>query len=53
MLVDLARNDLGRIAEKTTVNVSTFMDVELFSHVMHIVSEVRAKLSSKENIFLL
>jgi len=51
MLVDLARNDLGRIAEKTTVNVSTFMDVELFSHVMHIVSEVRAKLSSKENIF--
>ena len=51
MLVDLARNDLGRIAEKATVNVSTFMDVELFSHVMHIVSEVRAKLSSKENIF--
>ncbi len=51
MLVDLARNDLGRIAEKATVDVSTFMDVEMFSHVMHIVSEVRAKLSSKENIF--
>ena len=51
MLVDLARNDLGRIAEKATVNVSTFMDVEMFSHVMHIVSEVRAKLSIRENIF--
>jgi len=51
MLVDLARNDLGRIAEKATVNVSTFMNVEMFSHVMHIVSEVRAKLSRSENIF--
>lgn len=51
MLVDLARNDLGRIAEKATVNVSTFMNVEMFSHVMHIVSEVRARLSRKENIF--
>lgn len=51
MLVDLARNDLGRIAEKATVNLSTFMSVEKFSHVMHIVSEVRAKLNRKENIF--
>jgi len=51
MLVDLARNDLGRIAEKATVNVSTFMNVEMFSHVMHIVSEVRARLSRRENIF--
>jgi len=51
MLVDLARNDLGRIAEKATVNISKFMSVERFSHVMHIVSEVRAKLAHKENIF--
>ena len=51
MLVDLARNDLGRIAQKATVNVSTFMNVEMFSHVMHIVSEVRARLSRRKNIF--
>ena len=51
MLVDLARNDLGRIAETATVNLSIFMSVEKFSHVMHIVSEVRAKLNRNENIF--
>ena len=51
MLVDLARNDLGRIAKKATVNISTFMEVEKFSHVMHIVSEVKAKLNHKEDIF--
>lgn len=51
MLVDLARNDLGRIAKKATINISTFMDVERFSHVMHIVSEVKAKLNNKEDIF--
>ena len=51
MLVDLARNDLGRIAKKGTVRISTFMGVEKFSHVMHIVSEVRAKLNRKEDIF--
>ncbi len=51
MLVDLARNDLGRIAKKATVKVSTFMNVERFSHVMHIVSEVKAKLNPTEDIF--
>ncbi|KUG29824.1 anthranilate synthase, aminase component [hydrocarbon metagenome] len=44
MLVDLGRNDLGRIAAPGTVKVEKFMDVERFSHVMHIVSYVTAKL---------
>ncbi|MCK5835186.1 MAG: chorismate-binding protein, partial [Lentisphaeria bacterium] len=44
MLVDLARNDLGRIAAKGTVEVSDLMHIELYSHVMHIVSNVTAKL---------
>lgn len=51
MLVDLARNDLGRVAEKSTVNVPLFMKIEKFSHVMHIVSEVRARLSRQKDIF--
>ncbi len=44
MLVDLARNDLGRICEYGTVTVEEFMVKELYSHVMHIVSEVRGRL---------
>jgi len=44
MLVDLGRNDLGRMAEAGTVKVEKFMAVERFSHVMHIVSYVTAKL---------
>jgi len=51
MLVDLARNDLGRVAKKASVDVPLFMTVERFSHVMHIVSEVRAKLANGEDIF--
>lgn len=51
MLVDLARNDLGRIASQGTVEVSIFMTVEQFSHVMHIVSEVRGKLRKGSDIF--
>jgi anthranilate synthase component 1 len=51
MLVDLARNDLGKVAEKATVSIPRFMKIEKFSHVMHIVSEVQAKLSKKEDIF--
>ncbi|MFH1112525.1 MAG: anthranilate synthase component I [Pseudomonadota bacterium] len=43
MLVDLARNDLGRIAEPGSVTVDAFKTVERYSHVMHIVSNVRAK----------
>ncbi|MCU0452159.1 MAG: anthranilate synthase component I [Bacteroidetes bacterium] len=44
MLVDLGRNDLGRICSFGTVSVSAFMQVEFFSHVMHLVSNVRGAL---------
>ena len=39
MLVDLARNDLGRVCEAGSVKVTRFMDCEFFSHVMHLVSD--------------
>jgi len=45
MLVDLARNDLGRVAAPGTVQVEDLMHVERFSHVMHIVSGVTAELA--------
>ncbi len=44
MLVDLGRNDLGRVSEYGTVAVDTFMAVETYSHVMHIVSSVSGTL---------
>jgi anthranilate synthase component 1 len=44
MLVDLGRNDLGRVCEYGTVKVSEFFMVERYSHVMHIVSHVEGKL---------
>jgi len=44
MLVDLGRNDIGRISEPGTVQVTQFMDVERYSHVMHLVSHVQGKL---------
>jgi len=44
MLVDLGRNDLGRVCEYGTVRVADLMDVERFSHVMHIVSDVKGRL---------
>jgi anthranilate synthase component 1 len=44
MLVDLGRNDLGRVAMPGSVRVPTFMEVERYSHVMHIVSSVEAEL---------
>jgi anthranilate synthase component I len=44
MLVDLGRNDLGRVCEYGTVNVDSFMAVETYSHVMHIVSNVSGEL---------
>ncbi len=46
MLVDLGRNDLGRVATPGSVRVPTFMDVERYSHVMHIVSSVEAELAT-------
>jgi anthranilate synthase component 1 len=51
MLVDLARNDLGRVAEIGTVKVNELMSVERYSHVMHIVSNVVAKLGEGKDAF--
>lgn len=45
MLVDLERNDLGRVCEYGTVEVDEFMTIEKYSHVMHIVSNVKGKLA--------
>ncbi|MCX5698073.1 MAG: anthranilate synthase component I, partial [Candidatus Omnitrophica bacterium] len=47
MLVDLGRNDLGRISKLGQVKVDAFMRVEKYSHVMHLVSEVSAVLDKK------
>jgi anthranilate synthase component 1 len=44
MLVDLARNDLGRVCEPGSVDVAEFMEIERYSHVMHIVSTVTGTL---------
>jgi len=44
MLVDLGRNDVGRVAAAGTVRVAREMDVERYSHVMHLVSEVEGRL---------
>jgi anthranilate synthase component 1 len=46
MLVDLARNDVGRVSEFGTVTVDELMAIERYSHVMHIVSGVSGKLSA-------
>ncbi|WP_226666995.1 anthranilate synthase component I [Metabacillus litoralis] len=47
MLVDLARNDLGRVAEYGSVTTPTLMEVGRFSHVMHLISKVTAKLKQE------
>jgi len=47
MLVDLGRNDVGRIAEYGSVEVPEFMRVERYSHVMHIVSAVQGRLRAR------
>ena len=44
MLVDLGRNDIGRISKPGTVEVTQLMDVERYSHVMHLVSHVQGRL---------
>lgn len=44
MLVDLGRNDIGRVSEPGSVRVSELMEVERYSHVMHMVTHVQGKL---------
>jgi len=51
MLVDLERNDLGRVCRHGSVEVSEFMVVEKYSHVMHIVSHVRGQLAEDKDSF--
>jgi len=49
MLVDLVRNDLGRICSPGSITVTEFMDIERYSHVMHIVSQVEGVLREGTN----
>ncbi len=51
MLVDLGRNDIGRISEFGTVKLEKFMEVDMFSHVMHIASKVSGELVPGLNCF--
>jgi anthranilate synthase component 1 len=51
MLIDLARNDLGRVADFGSVRVTEQMVIERYSHVMHIVSHVTARLRQDQNVF--
>jgi len=51
MLVDLGRNDIGRVCKTGSVKVGEFMSVERYSHVMHIVSDVSGALDKKYNAY--
>lgn len=51
MLVDLERNDLGRVCKYGTVEVNEFMVIEKYSHVMHIVSNVKGELAENKTSF--
>jgi len=51
MLVDLGRNDVGRVADFSTVQLNEVMKVERYSHVMHITSNVTGKLSAGKSAF--
>ncbi|XID91823.1 anthranilate synthase component I family protein [Paenibacillaceae bacterium WGS1546] len=51
MLVDLERNDLGRVAEYGSVRVPELLTVERYSHVMHLVSQVEAKLAAGKDAY--
>ena len=51
MLVDLGRNDLGRVCEPGSVEVVDFMSIERYSHVMHIVSTVTGRLAQDSTAF--
>jgi anthranilate synthase component 1 len=51
MLVDLARNDIGRVCDFGSVQVKELMAVERYSHVMHIVTQVEGKLSADKSLY--
>lgn len=51
MLIDLGRNDVGRVAKTGTVKVTDMMRVEKYSHVMHMVSDVEAVLQEDKDMF--
>ena len=51
MLVDLGRNDVGRVARPGTVKVTDLMRIEKYSHVMHIVSDVEAVIDDQYDMF--
>jgi anthranilate synthase component 1 len=51
MLVDLARNDLGRVCDYGSVRVNDLMIVERYSHVMHIVSQVEGRLAADKTLY--
>jgi len=51
MLVDLGRNDVGRVSEVGTVNVDELMVIERYSHVMHIVSNVKGEIKNDLNAY--
>lgn len=51
MLVDLGRNDIGRVCKPGSVRVTDFMFIEKYSHVMHIVSNCRGVLDKDKNVF--
>ncbi|MBL0702634.1 MAG: anthranilate synthase component I family protein [Sulfurospirillum sp.] len=51
MLVDLGRNDVGKVAEVGSVHVGDMMRVDRYSHVMHMVSDIEAKLDKKSDMF--
>ncbi len=51
MLIDLARNDVGKVSQYGSVKLTEKMVVEYFSHVMHIVSNVEGKLKNDKNAF--
>ena len=51
MLVDLARNDIGRVCDFGSVQVKELMTIERYSHVMHIVTQVEGKLSADKTLY--
>ena len=51
MLIDLGRNDIGRVAKTGTVKVEDMMHIEHYSHVMHIVTDVVAELADNKDMF--